>query len=305
MKRLLLIGSTGFVGKAFGALPQTEIAGDGIQLISSEEHIDLRDQSALLQWFTQRRPDYVVHLAARTFVPESFENPRQTYEVNFIGTLNVLEALRESGFTGRFLYLGSGDVYGLVPESDLPVAEDHPLRPRSPYGVSKVAAEALCYQWSCGRHFDVVIARPFNHIGPGQSELFVVSDLAKQVVEMMLRRRAGVIHVGDLDITRDFTDVRDVIRAYLLLLRYGANGEIYNVCSGSEVSIRRLLEIMLATSNVRAEIEPQTSRMRPSEQRRMRGCADKLRAVTGWAPKIPLEQTVDDTLAYWKERLNG
>ena len=232
--RLFVTGRTGFVGTHL----EREIAGKPTdaaeKIVGPTEFVDLLDRTALREAVRACRPNAAIHLAGKAFVPDSFNNPRATFDANFTGTLNLLEALAESGFQGRFLYIGSGDVYGLVEEDALPIRETQPLRPRNPYAVSKVAAEALCYQWSQTGPFEVVMARPFNHIGPGQSERFAISDFAKQIAEIKLGRRPPKLAAGDIDVTRDFTDVRDVVRAYLLLLDKGRSGEAYNVCSGIE-----------------------------------------------------------------------
>jgi GDP-4-dehydro-6-deoxy-D-mannose reductase len=167
--------------------------------------------------------DAVIHLAAQSFVPESFKNPLETFDVNFTGTYNLFSALKEYGFHGKILYISSGDIYGLVSEDKLPITEDYPLKPRNPYAVSKVAAEALCYQWSTTEGIEIVVARPFNHIGPNQSERFAVSSFAKQIAEIELGLRKHVLNAGNIDITRDFLDVRDVADAYKLLLEKGIN----------------------------------------------------------------------------------
>ncbi len=266
--------------------------------------IDLRDAAAVRNVIAQIKPDSVIHLAAQSFVPVSFQNPRETYEINFQGTLNLLSALRETGFRGRMLAVGSGDAYGLVPESRLPVTEDEPLKPRSPYAVSKVAAEALCYQWSQTESFTVTMTRSFNHLGPGQSDRFAVSDFARQVVEIKSGRRQPTLTVGDIDVTRDFTDVRDATAAYALLLDRGRNGEAYNVCSRREYSLRSVLERLLQLADVDARIVQDPTRLRPSEQRRMRGSYAKLRTDTGWEPSIALDQSLGDILRDWEERLS-
>lgn len=295
---ILLTGANGFVGthvqRRIGESAPFELQG---------RQVDLRDEPAVRDAISRIAPDAVVHLAGQSFVPASFERPRETYDINFVGTLNLLTALKDSGFRGRMLFVGSGDAYGLVPEAKLPVAEDLPLRPRSPYAVSKVAAEALCYQWSQTGAFDIVMTRSFNHIGPGQSDRFVLSDFAKQVVEIRRGRREAVLSVGDIDVTRDFTDVRDAARAYALLLQRGRNGEIYNVCSGNEQSIRSLLLRLLELAGVDARIEQDPSRLRRGEQRRLRGSSDKLRQDTGWNPEITIDQTLRDILQDWEERL--
>ncbi len=268
------------------------------------DSLDVRNAKEMQRLISMERPDAVIHLAAISSVPESFKDPYETFEVNFTGTLNVLIALRSSGFRGRMLYIGSGDVYGLLADKDLPVTEDRPLKPKNPYAVSKVAAEALCYQWSQTADFRIIMARPFNHIGPGQSERFALSNFARQIVEIQMGRHNPLVRVGDIDVTRDFTDVRDVVKAYGLLLERGENGEIYNVCSGKEQSLRSLLVQLMNLAGVHADIEKERDRLRPSEQRRVFGSFKKLRRDTGWQPYIPIEQTLHDILDDWRMKLS-
>ena len=295
--KLLLTGSDGFVGSTLLRYRScVSLADDG-------HFVDLRDVGNLTRAIGAIRPDAVIHLAAQSFVPKSFADPRETYEINFLGTLNLLTALRDAGFAGRFLYVGSGDSYGLVSEENLPVTEEHPLRPRNPYAVSKVAAEALCYQWSQTEGLDAVMTRSFNHIGPGQSDRFAVSDFARQVAEIRKGRQEPVMRVGDIDVTRDFTDVRDVVRAYLRLLDHGKTGETYNVCSGAERSLRALLTRLLELAGVEARIEQDPSRLRRAEQRRMCGSNEKLRLDTGWAPEHSMDASLADIINDWETKL--
>jgi GDP-4-dehydro-6-deoxy-D-mannose reductase len=296
-RRTLLTGSDGFVGTIL------QRQRPCIPLMEDGRPIDLRDTDALRPAVAAIALDEVIHLAAQSFVPASFANPRETYEINFLGTFNLLEALRAAGFKGRFLFVGSGDTYGLVPPDALPLTEEQPLKPRNPYAVSKVAAEALCYQWSQTADFEVVMTRSFNHIGPGQSERFVVSNFAKQVTEIRMGRHDAVLDVGDIDVTRDFTDVRDVVRAYLLLLEKGRSGEVYNVCSGVERPVRGLLTRLLELAGVRVRIEPDEKRIRRSEQRRVFGSNLKLQADTGWLPQITMDQSLADILDDWEKKL--
>ena len=294
MVKHLLTGANGFVGKIMQAV---------LPCVPLPAGLDLRDRAALNAAIAEIQPDMVIHLAAQSFVPASFENPHETFDINFYGTLNLLEALQSIGFRGRMLFVGSGDTYGQVPEAALPVREGHPLHPRNPYAVSKVAAEALCYQWSQTSGFEIVMARPFNHIGPGQSPRFAIMDFARQVTEIRLGRRPPVLQVGDIDVTRDFTDVRDVERAYALLLEKGQNGGIYNICSGQEHSIRDLLQRLIALAGVDARIEQDPTRLRPAEQRRMIASFAALHRDTGWQPLIPIEQSLQDLLNDWEKQL--
>ncbi|MHB1581815.1 MAG: GDP-mannose 4,6-dehydratase [Acidithiobacillus sp.] len=292
--KLLLTGANGFVGQYVQA---------ALPCVPLPDGLDLRDRAALTAAVAAIQPDTVLHLAAQSFVPASFENPRETFDINFYGTLNLLEALQAAGFKGRMLFVGSGDIYGQVAEAALPVREDHPLHPRNPYAVSKVAAEALCYQWSQTSGFAIVMVRPFNHIGPGQSPRFAIADFARQVTEIRLGRRAPVLQVGDIDVARDFTDVRDVVRAYGLLLERGRNGAVYNVCSGREYDIRDLLQRLIALAGVDARIEQDPARLRRAEQRRMVASFEALHRDTGWQPAIPIEQSLQALLNDWEKQL--
>lgn len=293
--RILVTGAEGFVGSYVSAWP------DAVPFVECGHRVDIRDLSAVTRVIKAIRPDAVVHLAAQSFVPQSLADPRETYDTNFTGTLNLLTSLRDDGFSGRFLYVGSGDMYGRVPVSAMPIQEFYPLRPRNPYAVSKVAAEALCYQWSQSELFDVVLARPFNHIGAGQSPSFVVSGLARQIAQIKNGKCEPAVEVGNIDVSRDFTDVRDVVRAYRLLLERGTNGEVYNICSGNERMIRAILDSLILRAGIQAEIRQVPSRMRVGEQERVWGSYSKIQCDTAWHPEIPFDQSLDDLLAYWDE----
>jgi len=293
--RVLLTGANGFVGKAV----QREITCTPLAL--GGEEVDVRDAEKLADAVAEACPDAVIHLAAQTFVPQSFQQPLETFQINFLGTFNLLQALKKHQFRGRFLFVGSGDVYGAVPAELLPITEETPIKPRSPYVVSKAAAEALCIQWSQTEQMEIIIARPFNHIGPGQSDRFVVSSLAKQIVAAKRKGEKPVFCVGDIDVTRDFTDVRDVVTAYLLLLERGDNGAVYNICSGVERSIRSVFTDLLDLAGIDAEVRLDESRIRASEQTRLVGSAEKLRQQTGWQPKITFSESLNSVLEYWEK----
>ena len=305
-RRLLVTGRSGFVGEALSQLLAHTVHGQRWALADIAADLDLRDPLATTRMIETVLPDAVIHLAAQSAVPESFRDPETTLQINVVGTLHLLQALDSVGFKGRLLYVGTGDVYGLVPESELPVAETRVPHPRNPYAVSKLAAEALCWQWYASKGIDVVLARPFNHIGAGQSDRFAVSDFAHQVAAVKLGRRPPVIRVGNLDVTRDFTDVGDVIEAYLALLERGEAGEVYNVCSGTEHSLRSLLEQLIVLGNVEAQIETETARMRRAEQPRMYGDATKIRRATEWLPATPIDASLRGALQFWEEKIaNG
>jgi GDP-4-dehydro-6-deoxy-D-mannose reductase len=211
MRRLYVTGAGGFVGHHL-----TQMVADGAfgecELHCMPHGMDLRDVEDLRASIASVGPDWVIHLAARSFVPDSFANPRETLDVNLLGTLNLLWVLRDTAFTGRLLYVSSGDVYGAVPEEALPVTELRIPEPRNPYAVSKLSAEHLCRQWHLSEEMDVVIARPFNHIGPAQDSRFVVPGFARQLCRIAAGEQDARLIVGDLDVSRDFSDVRDVVR---------------------------------------------------------------------------------------------
>lgn len=289
---LLLTGSHGFVGKHFLQLQPA------FALEDEKGEIELRDAERVERFIARTRPEAVVHLAAQSFVPRSFEDPKETLDINFFGTFNLLNALKKAGFKGRMLFVGSADQYGPVEESALPIREVQPMRPMNPYAVSKVAAEALCFQWS-QHEFEILMARPFNHIGPGQSDKFVVSGFAKQMAAVMAGKQKS-IQCGDRKVTRDFTDVRDVIRAYLALLRCGRSGETYNVCSGKERSIDEVLTTLMQLAGLQVPVIEESDRQRPSQQRRAVGSSAKLTSETGWTPQIEFTTSLKDTLDHWK-----
>ncbi|UNK56438.1 GDP-mannose 4,6-dehydratase [Pseudoxanthomonas daejeonensis] len=300
--KLLLTGAGGFVGEhvlragaagAFGRL----------QVEPLPRNVDIRDALAVREAIAEIRPDAVLHLAAQSFVPQSFDDPRETFEINLLGTLNLLDGLKRGGFGGRMVYVSSGDIYGRVADEELPVTEQTPVAPRSPYAVSKVSAEQLCMQWQRTEDIDVVIARPFNHIGPGQNPRFVVPSIASQVAAIAAGVKPPVLDVGDIDTTRDFTDVRDVVSAYAAILARGVSGRTYVVASGHERRVRELLEEMCVIAGVSPQIRQDPSKMRPAEQRRMVADASRLRSDTSWSPAISLERTLSDILQEAKDNL--
>lgn len=294
--RLLVTGASGFVGGHVAAAMRAGRYGDQAQLIAPPAGWDVCDEKAVSALIERSKPDSVLHLAAQSFVPASFKNPRETFEINVVGTLNVLMALKKYSFSGRFVYVSSGDVYGRVPDDKLPVDEARMPEPRSPYGASKVAAEQLCLQWHRSEGLDVIIARPFNHVGPGQDAHFVLPALARQIVAIAEGRQPPIIDAGDIDTTRDFTDVRDIAAAYADILRRGRSGAIYLISSGREYRIRDLLGSMCALAGVRAQVRQDPTKFRPAEQRRMVADASLLRYETGWSPSIPMEETLAEIL---------
>ncbi|WP_439887002.1 GDP-mannose 4,6-dehydratase [Pseudomonas sp. MBLB4123] len=300
MGKLLVTGLGGFVGGHLQSRLASQDGGDW-QLIPERPH-DLTDAATLDAWMAEECPDAVIHLAGQTFVPEAFRAPERTLQVNLLGTLNLLQALKRRGFEGTFLYVSSGDVYGQVDEDALPIIETRVPQPRNPYAVSKVSAELLCQQWSYSEPWRIIVVRPFNHVGAGQSESFVISGVARQLARVRLGLQAPRLEVGDIDVSRDFLDVQDVIEAYLRLLKYGRNGEVYNVCSGQERRVRDLIMEMIEEAGVEVELVQDPARLRRAEQRRVVGSADKLRRETGWKPGINFKETLRRVLSDWDAR---
>ncbi len=298
MKTLLVTGLSGFVG---GHLQHAIARSETWQLLAAKPH-NLLDPASLDAWLQAGVPDAVIHLAGQTFVPAAFKDPAHTLQVNLLGTLNLLQALKRAGFNGTFLFVSSGDVYGQVAEAALPIAEALAPKPRNPYAVSKVAAELLCQQWGYVEGWRMLIARPFNHIGPGQAASFVVPSMAQQLVGVGAGAQRLTLEVGDIDVTRDFLDVRDVISAYFALLEHGRSGEIYNVCSGVERTVRELILQMARLAGVSVELVQDPSRLRPADQRRVVGSAEKLQKDTGWKPGISITETLQSVLSDWEAR---
>lgn len=298
MKLALLIGGTGFVGCHMKSLLSAEY-----KVISTGSECDIRDKNKIHSLIENAKPDIVVNFAFITTVKETFANPEKNFEIGFNGMLNLLMALQKINFNGKLLNISSSEVYGHPDKSCLPITEDTPLKPMSPYSVVKIAAEALCYQWSQSESMDIVTARPFTHVGPGQSDRFALSSFSRQIAEMQLGRRKPVMRVGNLDSTRDFTDVRDVVRAYDLLLKHGKSGEVYNICTGRETRMESLLNKMIINSGLKINVEKDEELFRSAEQQRICGNNEKLRNETGWLPDISLEQTLADMVDEWKNRL--
>ncbi|WP_253366466.1 GDP-mannose 4,6-dehydratase [Pseudomonas chlororaphis] len=298
-KRLFVTGLNGFVGRHLRS--RLGAADSGWELLPAPPFDLTQPQS--LQDLWPELPDAVIHLAGQTFVPEAFRDPARTLQINLLGTLNLLQALKARGFSGTFLYVSSGDVYGQVDENDLPIDEHQPPSPRNPYAVSKVSAELLCLQWGMSEGWPVMVARPFNHIGTGQLGSFAVASAARQIARIKLGLQTPRLEVGDIDVTRDFLDVTDVVNAYLALLRSGVPGQVYNICSGQEHSIRGLIQQLADIAQVEMELVQDPARLRRAEQRRVCGSHARLQAVTGWTPEITIKQSLRAILSDWESRV--
>jgi GDP-4-dehydro-6-deoxy-D-mannose reductase len=304
MKTLWVTGGHGFVGQWVQKQTPRIASEHGFEIVVPPVDFDLLDSAQVDAQIAIARPDAVLHLAGQSNVPLSFKDPEGTFRINVFGTLRLLEGLKRAGLAPHIVFASSGDVYGLVPEDEMPVSEDRVPRPRNPYAVSKLAAEALCYQWFRTEGFPIVVARPFNHIGAGQSETFALPAFAHQIAEIKAGVREPVIRVGDIDVSRDFTHVGDVIEAYLLLLEKGAPGEIYNIASGKDLVIRDLLARMLELAGVEAEIVRDSAHIRPAEQRVVRGRNVKL-ARLGWTPRRSIDEALKEILDDWERRIRN
>ncbi len=292
--RVLVTGSRGFV--AGWLLPHLESRGDVVVGLDSE--VDVTDAAALADAVTRAAPEGICHLAAQASVHDSWVDPATTFAVNAVGTVNLLQAALACRRRPRVLLVSSSEVYGRVDAESLPVREDHPFAPASPYAASKAAAELAGLQAWLGSSLEVVRARPFNHTGPGQRPDFVVPALAQQVAEAV-RRGVGTLRTGNLAARRDITDVRDVVRAYRDLLVAGAPGEVYNVCRGESVAIEQVARRLLELAGVDIPIVADAQRMRPADLPEMRGDPARLHGATGWVPEIPLDVTLGDVLDHW------
>lgn len=312
--RILITGATGFVGshlrQYFLAQTDWDIVGTcypespPAPLNAQREalhYLDLRDAEATHALLAQAPPDYVIHLAAQSHVPTSYQDPWGTLENNIRGQLNLLEGFKTLNIAPRTLVIGSGEEYGRAGADELPLTEDHPLRPENPYSVSKVAQDVMGYQYFISFGLPIIRIRPFNHVGPGQSARFVLPAFASQVAGIEAGKQEPVMRVGNLTPARDFTDVRDVARAYHLVSMRGKPGEVYNIASGTPRTIRSLVDqlIALATVPIRVEIDPE--RYRPADVPVFYGSAVKLLQDTGWEPEIPFEQTIQDVLDEWRQ----
>ena len=293
--RVLVTGSKGFVGQWL--IAHLEDSGD--EVIGLDTEVDITEPVGLRDVVVTAAPDAVCHLAALSSVGASWGASQATYEVNTVGTANVLDAALACRARPRVLLISSSEVYGRVSPEDLPLGEDRPFAPVSPYAASKAAAEMIGLQAWLGSGLEVMRARPFNHTGPGQRPDFVVPALAQQIAAA-LDGGADRLSTGNLDARRDITDVRDVVRAYRQLLVGGRAGRVYNVCRGEAVSIRHVAERLLALAGAELPIVVDPQRVRPVEIPELRGDRSRLESETGWRPEIPLDSTLGDVLAYWQ-----
>jgi GDP-4-dehydro-6-deoxy-D-mannose reductase len=290
--RALITGGRGFVGHHLAA--HLREAGD--QVVAIDKETDIADQAALGPVVAEAAPDAVYHLAALTHVGESWEAPAEVLRVNVLGTAAVLAAARALPKAPRVLVVSSAEVYGTVRPDQLPLTEESPSAPVTPYAASKAAAEAVALQAFRGYGQPVIVVRPFNHVGPGQAPTFAVPALARRIVDA-LRAGTGELRVGTLTTRRDFTDVRDVVKAYRLLVAGAEPGVTFNVCSGHDVEIAEIARQLLALAGADLTVVTDPDLVRPVDVPVLRGSPARLHEATGWKPEIPLETTLADVLA--------
>ncbi|MDH5715370.1 MAG: GDP-mannose 4,6-dehydratase [Candidatus Aminicenantes bacterium] len=264
--------------------------------------VDLNNFPLLTEAVSDCQPDFLFHLAAITSVQDSWENRELTLRTNIIGTMNLMEACRHLAHLPRILLVSSSQVYGAVEEEKQPITEETPLQPRSPYAVSKAALELLGLQYLHSENYPVYLVRPFNHTGPRQSDSFVCSSFAQQISEVDRGLREPVLRVGDLSVRRDFSDVRDIVRGYLMVVEKGKVGRVYNLCSGKAYSIQSVVKILLSLSSAKIKVLQDPSRLRVAETPLCYGDHSRVRREVGWEPTIPLTRTLEDTLNYWRDR---
>lgn len=313
--RCLITGISGFVGShlAEALLKEScDVYGliryrsklDNIQHIIPKLHLeygDIRDAHSVEYVLKKVKPDYIFHLASQSFVPQSWTAPLDTMDTNIKGTINLYEAVRKLGLNCVIHFAGSSEEYGLVRDNETPITEDNALRPLSPYGVSKVAGDKLSCQYVYSYGMKIVVTRAFNHTGARRGEQFVSSNFAKQIAEIEKGARA-VIKVGNLKAERDFTDVRDMVKAYLLAVQKCQYGTPYNICSEKAITIESLLNRLLSKTNVCVKVEEDKERMRPSDVPILLGSCTLFKDATGWVRTYSLDDTLDDLLDYWRKR---
>lgn len=319
MKKVIITGVTGFAGSHLTEyIINNKLAelhgtyrGKSTDL-SNINHVkdklnlvkcDITDYFVVKQTIKEIDPDYIFHLAAQSFVPESWKSPKETLETNIMGTLNIFEAIREVNPEIKVQIASSSETYGLVYENETPIKETNPFRPLSPYGVSKAAMDLLGYQYHQSYGLKIIMTRAFNHTGPRRGDVFVASNWSKQIAEIEKGTQKPVLMVGSLTSKRDFTDVRDIVRAYWLAVEKCEPGEAYNICSGKTHTMQSILDKLLSFTDKKITIKEDPKRLRPSDVKVLLGDHGKFTKQTGWEPEIPLDKTLKDLLDYWRKKL--
>lgn len=315
--RVLITGMNGFAGSHLADFLLTqsnvELIGAGIGSVENIAHLgkqvrfiegNLTDPQFVRSLLTDANPERIYHLAGQAFPPTSWKDPWGTIEINLRSQVNLLQIAADLKLEARILVIGSIDEYGRVEPREMPIVEKTPLKPDSPYGVSKIAQDFLGLQYYFSHGLPIVRVRPSNHIGPRQNEQFVTSNFAKQIAEIENGAQPPVVRVGNLTPHRDFTDVRDMVRAYMLALERGNPGDVYNIGSERAYPIQQVLDLLVQSSRVPIRVEQDPARFRPSDTPTMYYSTEKFRTQTGWKPMIPLEQSLRDILDYWRDRVS-
>lgn len=318
MKKALITGVTGMAGSHLAdyllTLGNVEVHGtyrwrsrrENIEHLNGKitlHDCDVRDYKNVLKVIEGVKPDFIFHLAAQSFVPTSWVSPASTMKDNIEMQINVFEAVREVGIDPAIQIALSSEEYGLVHPDEVPMNEENPLRPLSPYAVSKVAQDMMGYQYNQSYGMRIIRTRTFNHEGPRRGEVFVTSNFAKQIAEIEAGKKEPVIEVGNLEAKRDWSDVRDVVRGYWLAVNKCEPGDVYVLASGKTRTVQEMLDTLLDFSTVKVQVKQDPSRMRPSDVEILWGDYSKFKQRTGWEPSIPFEKTMEDLLNYWRERV--
>ena len=315
--RVLVTGIDGFVGSHAAehllSIPGVEVHGTIIESAPASNiarltgalhlhQVNILEAGNVALLLHEVCPDRVLHLAGQAFVPTSFHNPAETFQTNIFGTVAVLEGARAAVQEGRkspsVLVVSTGEVYGSVGSAD-PVTETTPIAPTNPYAASKASADLLAQQYASSFGLDVIVARPFNHAGPRQSPLFVCSDFGRQFAQIAWKKRLPTIVVGNLEAARDFTDVRDVVRAYWMLFDADRRDIVFNVCSGRAAKIQEIVRLYEEISGIHVVTTTAPDRLRKGDIPKVVGSYERLRQATGWSPRIPFKQTLSDVFSYW------
>ena len=317
--RVLITGITGFAGSHLADYilaehPEVQVSGfvrwrsrmENVLHIKDKVNFveaDLKDIVSLKKALAEIKPDRIFHLAAQSFVPASWVCPAETFAINSIGQINLFEAVLDLGLKPRIQIACSSEEYGLVHRDEVPMKETNPLRPLSPYAVSKVGQDMLGYQYYKSYGMHIIRTRGFNHTGPRRGDVFICSNFAKQIVEIEKEKREPVMYVGNLEAKRDFTDVRDTVRAYWLSLEKGEAGDVYNIGTGRAYAMKEILDMLLSLSHAEVEVKVDPKRLRPSDVQILLSDSTKFRQLTGWEPKIEFKKSLKDLLDFWRERI--
>lgn len=319
--KILITGFSGFVSTHFLEFLHTVEPGAEVLGIDKDppsidvnaypgltinyKHIDLLNKQIVNETLTAFQPEYILHLASVSSVAQSWQTPLDSFVNNTNIFLNLVEQIRINHIKCRILSVGSSEEYGEVEETKLPLTEDHPLKPLSPYAVARISQEMLSKIYTDGYGLDIIITRSFNHIGPGQKENFVISSFAKQLVQLARKNGSdNTLVAGNLSIVRDFVDVRDVVKAYYLLLKKGIAGEVYNICSGKGIMLKEMIFKMSEQLKIDIHVEVDPALIRPNENKKIIGSYEKIKSQLGWQPLIPIEKSLADIIAYWQQKTN-